>query len=50
MGDLEDTAREDATIKTEALWHTASDCSVKIEDSTQGPDMNWDTLTATVIS
>ena len=48
MEDFEDTAREDVIIKTEPPWHKASDCSVKIEDSMQSPDIKWDTFTTPI--
>ena len=44
MVDVEDTTRDGMAIKTEATWHTASDSSVKMEDSSQVPDIKCDTF------
>ena len=46
--DLEHTAREDVTIKTEVPWNTAADCSMKREASTQSPDIKWEKFTSTM--
>ena len=39
MKDLNHTGREDVRIKTEAPWHASSDSTLKIEASTQAPDI-----------